>query len=68
MSRNAMRVVIGLLPLAGMMAGAAPEIVGLIFGPQYLPAAPLLAQLIFGAVALAMISVATAILTGCLYS
>jgi len=63
MSRNAMRVVIGLLPLAGMMAGAAPEIVGLIFGPQYLPAAPLLAQLIFGAVALAMISVATAILT-----
>jgi O-antigen/teichoic acid export membrane protein len=63
MSRDAMRVVIGLLPFAGMTAGAAPEIVALIFGPIFLPAAPLLAFLIFGALAMVMISVAAAILT-----
>jgi len=63
MGRNAMRAVIGLLPLAGMIAGAASEIIGLIFGLPYLPAAPLLALLIFGALALVMISVSTAILT-----
>jgi O-antigen/teichoic acid export membrane protein len=62
-SRDAMRVVIGLLPFAGMTAGAAPEIVGLIFGPAFLPAAPLLALLIFAGVARVMISVTTAILT-----
>jgi len=63
LGRNAMRVVIGLLPLAGMTAGAAPEIVEFIFGPSYLPAAPLLSLLVFGAAASAMISVTTAILT-----
>jgi len=63
MSRNAMRVVIGLLPFAGMTAGSASEIVGLIFGPVFLPAAPFLALLIFAGVARVMISVATAILT-----
>lgn len=63
LGRNAMRVVIGLLPLAGLTAGAAPEVVALIFGPRYLPAAPLLSLLIFGALALAMIRVTTAILT-----
>jgi O-antigen/teichoic acid export membrane protein len=59
---NAMRTVIGLLPFAGLAAGAAPEIIGLIFGPTFLPAAPLLALLIFGALALVMISITTAIL------
>lgn len=63
MGQEAMRVVIWLLPFAGMTAGAAPEIVALIFGQIFLPAAPLLAFLIFGALALVMISVATAILT-----
>lgn len=62
LGRNAMRVVIGLLPLAGMTAGAAPEIVELIFGPQYLPAAPLLSLLVFGGVASAMMSVVASIL------
>lgn len=60
--RDAMRVVIGLFPFAGMTAGAAPEVVSAIFGPAFLPAAPLLAVLIFGALALVMISVTTAIL------
>lgn len=63
MGRDAMRVVIGLLSFAGMTAGAASEIVGLIFGPKFLPAAPLLALLGFGALAMVMISVATTILT-----
>jgi O-antigen/teichoic acid export membrane protein len=62
LGRNAMRVVIGLLPLAGMTAGAASEVVALIFGARYLPAASLLSLLIFGALALAMIRVAAAIL------
>jgi len=62
-SSNAMRLVIGLLPFAGMTAGAAPEIVRLIFGPRFLPGAPLLAWLIFGALAGVMISVTMAILT-----
>jgi len=41
----------------------AHEIVDFIFGPPFLQAAPLLALLIFGAAAMLMISVATAILT-----
>jgi O-antigen/teichoic acid export membrane protein len=61
--RNAMRLIIALLPFAGMTAGAAPEIISFIFGPGFLPASLLLALLIFGALALAMISVTTAILT-----
>lgn len=39
-----MRLVIGLLPFTAMVAGAAPDIVHLIFGPTFLPAAPLLAM------------------------
>lgn len=63
LSRDAMRMVMGLLPFAGMTAGAAPEIVRFIFGPRFLPGAPVLALLIFGALAAVMISVTTAILT-----
>ncbi len=62
LARNAMRLVILLLPLAGMTAGAAPEIVALIFGRAFLPAAPALIVLIFGAVAAVMIYVSAAIL------
>ena len=61
--RDALRVAVLLLPLAGLAAGAAPEIVGLLFGPGFGPSAPLLALLFFGAVALVMILVATAVLT-----
>jgi O-antigen/teichoic acid export membrane protein len=43
-------------------AGAAPEIVALIFGRAFLPAAPVLIVLIFGAVAAVMIYVSAAIL------
>ena len=60
---NALRITASLLPLAGLMAGAAPEIMAWLFGPQFLPAAPWLAWLIFGSVGIAMISTVTAILT-----
>jgi O-antigen/teichoic acid export membrane protein len=62
MGRDAMRLVLGLFPFAALAAGAAPEIVRFIFGQPFLPAAPLLALLIFGSIPLLMISVATAIL------
>ena len=58
-----MRMVLGLLPLAAMVAGAAHEIVPLFFGQPFEPAAPLFALLIFGAVAFVMISVVMAIVT-----
>ncbi len=61
--RDAMRAVLWLLPFGGLAAGTAPEIVELVFGRPFLPAAPLLEVLIFGALAVAMISVAAAILT-----
>ena len=63
LGRNSMRVAIMVLPFAGMAAGAAPEIVRLLFGPQILGAAPLLALLIFGALGILMVSVTTAVLT-----
>jgi O-antigen/teichoic acid export membrane protein len=64
LGRDAMRLVLGVLPFAGLVAGAAPEIVRFIFGQRFLSAAAPLALLIFGAVALMMISVASAILIG----
>ena len=62
MGRDAMRLVIGMLPFAGMAAGAAPEVVALIYGPAFALTAPVLALVIFAEVALVMISVATAIM------
>lgn len=62
LSRNAMRLVLGMLPFAGMAAGAAHEIVVFIFGADFALTASLLAPLIFSAVALVMISVATVVL------
>ncbi len=62
MGRDGMRLVIVLLPFAGMAAGATGEIVEAIAGKRFGDAGPLLAVLIFGAVAMTMIAVATAIL------
>lgn len=61
-SQQAMRGVLWMLPLAALMAGSAPAIVDLVFGVKYAPAAPLLAWLMFGAIAQVMIAVATSIL------
>jgi O-antigen/teichoic acid export membrane protein len=58
-----MRIALGLLPVAAMVAGADSEIVTLFFGPPFTPAAPLFSLLIFGAVAFVMISVSITIVT-----
>jgi O-antigen/teichoic acid export membrane protein len=60
---HGMRLVLILLPFAGMTAGMSHEVVHFIFGPLFRPAAPLLSWLIFGALAMLMVSVATAVLT-----
>lgn len=60
--RGAMRGVLLLVPFAGLGAGAAPEIVELVFGPAFAPAGPLIAPLLFAAVALVLVAVTTAIL------
>jgi O-antigen/teichoic acid export membrane protein len=59
MSRDAMRVVFGMLPFAGLVAGAASEIVGLLLGQRYAATAPILALLFFSGVAMVMIAIAT---------
>jgi O-antigen/teichoic acid export membrane protein/ubiquinone/menaquinone biosynthesis C-methylase UbiE len=63
MARDAMRLVLLLLPLAGLSAGAAGEIVRLIAGPDFAAAGPLLAVLIFEALTGTLLSVTNAILT-----
>jgi O-antigen/teichoic acid export membrane protein len=60
---DTMRLIILLLPFAGMTAGMAPDIVAFVFGPRFQPAAQLLAVLIFGSLGTVMISVASATLT-----
>ena len=60
---DAMRAVVLLLPLASLVAGAAPELAPLLFGEKFAAAAAPLAVLIFGALALLMVSVATSIFT-----
>ncbi len=61
--RTALRAVVALLPSCGLTAGAATEIVTLVFGHKFAPTAPLLAVLVFGSLAICLLSVATAILT-----
>jgi len=61
--RATMRIVLGLLPVAAMVSGAAAEIVTLFFGQAFERAAPLFAVLIWGAVAFVMISVSITIVT-----
>ncbi len=51
-----------LLPFAGMTAGAAPGIVRVIYGLAFSGAAPFLAILIFGSLALVVFNVTTSIL------
>ncbi len=63
MGQNALRVVIAMIPFAGMAAGASREITKFVFGVAFVDSAPLFSFLFFGAIGLAMISVTTAILT-----
>lgn len=57
---KSIRFVVCLLPFAGMSAGSAGEVVQLIYGDNFAPAARLLAVLIFGAVGLTLTQVNTA--------
>ena len=63
LARDALRVTMLLLPVAAIIAGAAPEIVGVVFGAAFLPAGPLLALLIVGAVSNVMLMVSITIMT-----
>ncbi|MEY2440325.1 MAG: hypothetical protein QOI34_1710 [Verrucomicrobiota bacterium] len=62
-ARDALRVVLLMLPFAAMTSGAAQEIAVETFGQAFRPTATPLAILIFGSVATVTISVTTAILT-----
>ena len=63
MGGQSMGAVIALLPFAAMAAGAASEITVFVYGPAYSSAAPVLAILVFGALAMAFVSVSSNILT-----
>jgi len=63
MMRQAMRLVICLLPLAGLVAGAAPEIAVFVYGQSFSSAGVAVAALVFGALGLAMLGVTGSILT-----
>ena len=60
---TAMRWVLLLAPLAALCAGASPGIVRLVFGPDFMPTAPLLGPLLFSAVAVVMLAVSSSVLT-----
>jgi O-antigen/teichoic acid export membrane protein len=62
-ARAALRVAIALVPLAALVAGAADDIVRLIFGASFAASALLVTLLFAAAVALAIAAVAVAIIT-----
>jgi O-antigen/teichoic acid export membrane protein len=62
LARLALRAVVLLLPLAAATAGAAPEIVAFVFGREFVASAGLLRPLIFGSLALLLVSVTASVL------
>jgi O-antigen/teichoic acid export membrane protein len=60
---QAIRFLLCLVPFAALVAGAAPQIVQLLYGPTYLPTSPMLAWLVFGALALTVVAVCGSLLT-----
>ena len=63
LARDAMRITLWLVPVAAIIAGAAPEIVRVVFGTAFTPAGPLLALLIVAAIANVMLMVSLTIMT-----
>jgi O-antigen/teichoic acid export membrane protein len=63
LARDAMRITLWLVPVAAIIVGAAPEIVGVVFGSAFVRAGPLLALLIVGAVANVMMMVSLTVMT-----
>ncbi len=62
MSRQPIRLIFCVLPFAAMTAGTAKEIVVVIYGDAFITASPLLANLVFGALASTMIAVTASML------
>jgi O-antigen/teichoic acid export membrane protein len=62
-SRHVLRAVLLLLPVAALIAGMAPEITRLSFGPSFQAAGPLLAVVIFAGMGRLLVHVTEAILT-----
>ncbi len=63
LARDTLRAAVLTLPLPAIIAGSAPEITRLIFGPAFAPAATTLSLLIFGSSAMMLMTVTTCILT-----
>lgn len=62
MSRDALRLMLLLLPFAALVAGASDGIVALVLGTDFASAGPLLARLVFGGLAVAVMVVGGGIL------
>lgn len=60
--QKAIRLTFSLLPFAGMAAGAAADVVVVIYGQPFLPAGQVLAILIFSALGISMIAVSSSAL------
>lgn len=58
-----MRFLLCLMPLATLVAGASAQVVRLIHGAAYLPASPMLAWLIVGALAFTVVAMCVSLLT-----
>jgi O-antigen/teichoic acid export membrane protein len=63
LAAQSIRFVLLLMPLAAIGAGAAPEVVRLVYGGSYTPAANAVSILAFGAVGLAVVTVSFSVLT-----
>lgn len=61
-ARDALRLPLLLLPLAAIVAGSSSQIVSLLAGPSFVAAGPLLQWLIFAAMGIVLVSVATSLL------
>lgn len=62
LSREALRAGFFMVPLTLLTAGAAPELIALLFGPAYAAAAPLFALLLVGAAGTLLIALAGGVL------
>jgi len=62
LSRDALRAGFLMVPLTLLAAGAAPELIALLFGPAYAAAAPLFAILLVGAAGTLLIALAGGVL------
>lgn len=61
--RDAMRITLLFIPVAAIIAGAAPEIVEVFFGPAFNPAGSLLSLLLIGSIANVMFTLALTVMT-----